>query len=483
MPFDHLRHFIDTLRAQRELVEVKEAVDPYLEVCEITDRVVKRGGPALLFTNVKGAAMPVVTNLVGSWRRIGLALNAASLDDIANRLEELIKVEPPTSFMDKLKVLPRLGAVASYLPKTVSRGRCQEVVMNPPDLKKLPVLTTWPLDGGPFITLPLVFTKDPTTGVRNCGIYRMQVYDSLTAGMHWHKHKVGAHHYRDSEGRKLERMPVAVALGGDPALIYAGTAPLPPMFDEMLFAGFLRQRKVEMVKCLTCDLEVPADAEIVIEGYVVPGELRAEGPFGDHTGYYSLVDDYPVFHVTAITHCRDPIYPATVVGKPPQEDAFLGKATERIFLPLMKMTLPEIVDINLPIEGVFHNLAIVSIKKEYPGHARKVCYALWGLGQMALEKCIIVVDHFVDVQNPREVLFRVGANVAPERDMFFVKGPMDALDHAAERHHFGSKVGIDATHKLPEEGQTQPWPEEIAMSGDVKARIDSLWPRLGLGPL
>lgn len=481
MPFDHLQHFIQTLRNAGELVEVREPIDPYLEMCEITDRTVKRGGPALLFTNVKGHQVPVVTNLVGSWSRIGLALGCKSLDEVATRLEALIKVEPPTTFMDKLKVLPRLGAVASYLPRIVSRGRCQEVTMDPPDLTRLPVMTTWPGDAGPFITLPLVFTRDPETGIRNCGIYRMQVYDATTAGMHWHKHKVGAHHYRDVERRGDDRMPVAVALGGDPALIYAGTAPLPPMFDEMLFAGFLRQRKVDMVRCLTCDLEVPADAEFVIEGYVVPGELRREGPFGDHTGYYSIADDYPVFHVTAITHCRNPIYPSTVVGKPPQEDAFLGKATERIFLPLLRMTLPEIVDINLPVESAFHNLALVSIRKEYPGHARKVCYALWGLGQMALEKCIIVVDEHVNVQDPRQVLFYVGANVAPQRDMFFVQGPLDALDHAAEQHHFGSKVGIDATRKFPEEGQNQTWPDEIAMSPAVIARVDALWSRLGIG--
>ncbi len=479
MAYAHLGEFIDLLRARGMLVDVREPVSAELEITEICDRTVKRGGPALLFHNVAGHAMPVLINTFGSTERMALALGVPELAAAARRIEELVQARPPKSLKQGFDLAARLAELRFVMPGKVSQARCQEIIEREPNLDALPILKCWPLDGGRFITLPLVFTQSPDGAHKNIGMYRMQVYDARTTGMHWHQHKVGASHYAQYQelGR---RMPVAAVLGGDPALIYAASAPLPPAVDELMFAGFLRRRALDLVQCVTHDLWVPADAEIVLEGYVEPGELRREGPFGDHTGYYSLEDDYPVFHVTAITRARDAVYPTIVVGKPPQEDAWLGKATERLFLPLLRINFPELLDLNLPVEGGFHNLALVRIKKAYAGHARKIAYGLWGLGQMMLEKTIIVCDEDCDVQNPAEVLWRVGNNVAPQRDVFFVWGPMDALDHTAEYVRYGSKMGIDATKKLPNEGQTQPWPPDIVMDEDVRRRVDELWDRLGI---
>ncbi|MDH7600525.1 MAG: menaquinone biosynthesis decarboxylase [Armatimonadota bacterium] len=482
MAYSDLRDFISKLESEGELVRIRHPVSPELEVTEITDRVVKSGGPALLFENVAGSSVPILTNQFGTMRRMALALGVEEIDTVAKEIESLLKTEAPGSFLEKLKALPKLARLADAFPKTVRTAPCQEVVKEGSDasLDCFPILKCWPGDGGRFITLPMVFTKDPETGRRNVGMYRMHVYDERTTGMHWHIHKVGARHYAEYE-RRNQRMEVAVALGGDPAITYAATAPLPEDFDEMIFAGFLRKEPVRLVKCKTVDQEVPADAEIVLEGYVDPYERRLEGPFGDHTGYYSPADYYPVFHITCITHRRNPIYPATVVGKPPMEDCFLAKATERIFLPLLRAQLPEIVDINLPIEGVFHNLAFISIRKRYPMQARKVMHALWGLGQMMFTKILVILDQDVDVQNTADVLWRLGNNVDPKRDVVFVEGPVDVLDHASPQPLYGSKMGIDATKKLPGEGHPREWPEQIAMTADVKARIDAIWEELGIG--
>lgn len=477
MAYQDLRQFIGALEKRGLLKRITVEVDAHLEIAEITDRVCKAGGPALFFENVKGYDLPVVTNLFGSLERMQLALEVESLDDLGRELESVLNLrELPAGLLDKLKALPRLVELSSYFPRILKTGPCKQVIVKDPSLQKIPVLKCWPEDGGPFITLPLVFTKDPETGQRNVGMYRMQVYDEKTTGMHWHIHKGGAEHLRKKQGV----MPVAVAIGADPATIYAATAPLPAGFDEMLFAGFLRKAPVELVRCETVDLEVPAHAEIVLEGYVDPGESRLEGPFGDHTGFYSLPDQYPVFHLTCITHRKDPIYAATVVGKPPMEDFFLGKATERIFLPLLKMLAPEIVDINMPAEGVFHNCVLVSIKKRYPGQAKKVMYALWGLGLMMLSKFIIVVDEHVDVQDLSGVMWRVFNNTDPRRDIIIGEGPLDALDHSSPFPCYGSKMGVDATRKLPAEGHPRQWPEEIEMTADVKALVDRKWGSYGL---
>jgi 4-hydroxy-3-polyprenylbenzoate decarboxylase len=383
--------------------------------------------------------------------------------------------------MGKLKMLPKLAEIGSAFPKVVTDGPCKEVIRHDRfSLKELPVLQCWPLDGGPFITLPMVFSRNPRTGKRNCGMYRMQIYDDRTTGMHWQTQKQGAEHYRTLKERGVQRMPVAVAIGSDPATMYSAILPLPPELDEMIMAGFLRGKPVEMIKCETCDLEVPANAEIVLEGYLELGEMRTEGPFGDHTGFYSLEDEYPVFHVTCMTHRKNPIYPTTIVGPPPMEDFFMGKAIERIFLPLMKMQLPEVRDICMPPEGVFHNLILVSIHKRYPGHARKVMHAIWGLGQAMFSKVIVVVDDDVDVQNVSEAAWKALNNIDPQRDIEFVLGPVDSLDHASRLPDFGSKMGVDATRKWPAEGFTRPWPKVITMSPDVQKRVDQLWKRAGL---
>ena len=479
MAYKDLREFIKLLEKKGHLKRVEVAVDPALEIAEINDRIVKKGGPALLFENPKGSKFHCVVNLFGSYERMKLALEVSSFDEIGSRMLEFLEPEIPTNLIEKLKALPKLKRLADFLPKYVSSGPCKEIIIKDnPSLQIFPVLKTWPEDGGRFITLPMVFTKDPETGIRNCGMYRMHVYDERTTGMHWHIHKGGAKHYREAEslGKKLE---VAVAIGSDPATMYSSTAPLPEGIDEMLFAGFLRMSPVELVKCETVDLEVPANSEIILEGYCEPYERRIEGPFGDHTGYYSMKDEYPVFHITCITHRKDALYPATIVGRPPMEDCYIAKATERIFLPIIKKQIPEIIDINLPIEGVFHNLAIVSIDKRYPGHARRVMYALWGMGQMSFTKMIVVVDKGVDVQNPSEVIWRIGNNVDPKRDVVIVEGPLDVLEHASDIPAYGGKMGIDATKKWKSEGFQRDWPEEIVMSEEIKKLVDRRWKEYG----
>jgi 4-hydroxy-3-polyprenylbenzoate decarboxylase len=469
-----LRCFIDRLQEAGELAIVEAVVDPYLEMAEIADRASKAQGPALLFRAARGHDMPVLMNQFGSPARMELALGAP-LDDIAARIAGLLDLQVPQGLIGKVKALGQLRELASFVPRQVKDAAFREVVMSPPDLARLPVLTTWPGDGGPFITLPVVVTKS-RDGRRNAGMYRMQVFDAQTTGMHWHVHHDGAVNFRESDGR----LEIAVALGTDPAVTYAATAPLPPGIDELMFAGFLRGDPVRVARCATVDLEVPADAEIVLEGYVQRGEERDEGPFGDHTGYYSLVDRYPVFHVTHMSHRRDAIYPATIVGKPPMEDCFLGKATERLFLPLLKLTLPELVDLDLPVEGVFHDCAVLSIRKAYPGHARKIMNAVWGMGQMMFTKFVVVVDDHVDVHDPSEVAWRVFNNVDPARDCVIVKGPLDALDHSSPTPRYGAKMGIDATRTWPEEGHLREWPDEIRMDPDVVARVTARWAELGL---
>ncbi|MGE5568252.1 MAG: menaquinone biosynthesis decarboxylase [Rhodospirillales bacterium] len=482
MSYSDLREFIQKLEQERELSRVRVEVDPELEITEFADRAVKRGGPALLFEKPKGSDVPVLINAFASMRRMELALGVSSLDEIAARMQGLLEMKAPEGLMGKLKMLPRLAEVGSFFPKTVSSGPCKEVIRRDDfSLFDYPILKCWPEDGGRFITLPLVFSRNPENGKRNCGMYRMQVYDERTAGMHWQTHKQGAEHYRRlAKQGKGTRMDVAVAIGADPATMFSAILPLPPDLDEMMFAGFLRSRPVEMVKCETSDLEVPASAEIVLEGYVELGELRREGPFGDHTGFYSLEDDYPVFHLTCITQRKKPIYAATIVGPPPMEDYYMGKAIERIFLPLMRLQLPEVRDMCMPAEGVFHNLLLVSIRKSYPGHARKVMHAIWGMGQAMFSKCIVVVDEDVDVQNVREVAWKALNNVDPQRDIEFVMGPVDSLDHASRLPNYGSKMGVDATRKWPQEGFTRPWPEVIRMTPEVRRRVDELWKQAGL---
>lgn len=480
MAYRDLRDFIGVLEKKGLLKRISIGVDPVLEIAEINDRIVKQGGPALLFERPKGSSIACVVNLFGSYERMRLALEVDDLDLIGQRMLEFLEPEIPTNFIEKLKALPKLKRLADFLPKYVKDGPCKEVIIkDAPSLDIFPILKTWPLDGGRFITLPMVFTKDLETGHRNCGMYRMQVYDSKTTGMHWHMHKDGARHFRKAEALG-QRLPVAVAIGSDPAVMYSATAPLPPDIDEMLLAGFLRESPVEMVKCETSDLEVPANSEIVLEGYCEPGERRIEGPFGDHTGYYSLEDEFPVFHLTCITMRKDAIYPATIVGKPPMEDCYIGKATERIFLPIIKKQLPEIVDMNLPLEGVFHNIAIVSINKKYPGHARKVMYALWGMGQMSFTKMIVVVDSWVDVHDPSEVVWRIGNNVDPKRDIVILEGPLDVLEHASDIPAYGGKLGIDATKKLPLDGFKRKWPPDIEMSSEIKELVSRRWLEYGL---
>jgi 4-hydroxy-3-polyprenylbenzoate decarboxylase len=478
--WDDLRSFVSYLEARGDLKRITREIDPVLELSEIAQRAVLADGPALLFERVKGSQFPALINTYATKRRMSWALGVPDLEDHARSIGELVKAQPPVGLMDKIRMLPKVARVATAMPRTVKTAPCQEVVEREPDLTKLPILTTWPEDGGPYITLPMVITRDPDKGTRNVGCYRMQVYGPRETGMHWQLHKTGRRHMRRYKELGIQRMPVAVALGGDPLLPYAATAPLPDGIDEFLFAGFLRRKPVEMVQCKTVDLEVPASADFVLEGYVDVDELRREGPFGDHTGYYSLADDYPVFHITCITRRERPIYATTVVGPPPQEDAWLGKATERLFLPLLQMTFPEIKDMNLPIEGVFHNLCIVSIKKDYPHHARKICHSLWGMGQMMFAKCIVVVDEDVDVQNVREVAWRALNNIDAKRDVFFAEGPIDVLDHASEAFGFGGKLGVDATRKWKEEGFTREWPEVLRMSPDVVQRVDQLYKELGL---
>ena len=482
MAYSDLRDFIAALEKNKELKRIPFEVDPELEITEFADRAVKAGGPALLFEKPKGSKLPVLINSFASERKMQIALEVDSVDDVARRISEYLEMRMPEGLIGKLKMLPKLAEVGSFFPKIVSDGACKEVIRREDfSLDEFPVLKCWPEDAGRFITLPMVFSRNPDTAKRNCGCYRLQVFDGRTTGMHWQTHKQGAeHHRRLAQQGAQKRMDVAVAIGSDPATMYSAILPLPPDLDEMMIAGFLRGKPVEMVKCETSDLEVPANAEIVLEGYVDVGETRREGPFGDHTGFYSLADDYPVFHLTCITHRKKPIYATTIVGPPPMEDFYMGKAIERIFLPLMRLQLPEIRDISMPAEGIFHNLILVSIRKSYPLHARKVMHAIWGLGQAMFSKCIVVVDEDVDVQNVREVAWKALNNIDPERDIQFVLGPVDSLDHASRLPNYGSKMGVDATRKWKEEGFVRPWPDVIRMPEDVKQRVDELWKKAGL---
>ena len=485
MAFQDLRDFLDLLDKRGQLRRIRVPVTRELEIAEIADRVAK--GPAdrnhaLLFERVEGFAMPLLVNAFGTAERTAWALGVERLDQLGEKVGQLLDLRMPGSLVEKLRKGLELLELARTGPKLVKQAPCQELVETAsPTLADLPILWCWPKDAGYYVTFPLVITRDPVTGLRNVGTYRLQVHDERTLGMHWQTHKGGAEHEREARRAGRERIPVAVALGGDPATMYAGTAPLPPGLDEILLAGWLRGKGVEMVRCRTIDLEVPAHAEVVLEGYVDPAESRTEGPFGDHTGYYSLAHPYPVFHLTAVTRRRDAIYPTIVVGRPPMEDYWLGKATERLFLPLVRTMLPEVVDMNMPAEGVFHNLVVVSVRKRYPGQARKVMYGLWGLGLLMLAKTVVVVDEWVDVHDLSEVAWRVTNNIDPARDLVVVEGPADDLDHAALRHRYGGKLGIDATEKrAPLDRVEQPWPEEIRMSDEVRRRVAARWREYGL---
>ena len=475
-PPKDLRDWIALLEREGELVRVSAEVDPHLEITEIVDRVVKAGGPALLFENPR-SEHALLINQFGTERRMCLALGVDSLDEAGRRIGDVLEMQPPQGLAEKVKGLKKLKSIADSQPKSVRSGPAQEVVLtgDEVDLGALPVQTCWPGDAAPFITLPAVITRDPRTGGRNVGMYRLQVLGPNTTAMHWQIHKDGRADYLLADGR----MDVAVALGLDPVTAYTASAPLPKHVDELMLAGFLRGEPVELVQAKTVDLEVPANAEIVLEGYIAKDELTEEGPFGDHTGYYTPPEPFPVFHLTAMTMRRDAIYPSIVVGKPPQEDAWLGKSTEPIFLPAIKMTVPELVDYDLPVAGAFNNCCIVSIRKAFPGHAQKVMHAIWGLGMLSLTKSIVVVDEWVDVHDYGEVMFRVGANVDPARDVLLTEGPLDHLDHAPTRQFYGGKIGIDATHKGPAEA-TREWPPEIEMTPEIKALVDRRWGEYGI---
>jgi 4-hydroxy-3-polyprenylbenzoate decarboxylase len=485
-----LREFVRRLEKEGELRRVKVEVDPVLEIVEVVQRAQAQpgakgnpGGMALLFEKPKGSRYPLLINAFGSERRMELAFEVDKLDDVAARIRGFMDMQTPQGLFDKLKMLPKLAELGSFFPKSVKDGPCKEIVRKGSDINLLdfPILKCWPQDGGRFITFPLVFTKNPETGKRNVGMYRMQIYDARTTGMHWQTQKHGAEHFRRARAQNPEgRIPVSVAIGSDPATTLGGILPIPPDLDEMMFSGFLKREPVEMVKCETNELEVPANAEMVLEGYVNLNEMRTEGPFGDHTGYYSLEGEFPVFHVECVTQRKDPIYLTTVVGRPPQEDFYMGYAIERVFLPLMRMTHPEIVDVSMPAEGIVHNLMIVSIRKSFPGHARKVMNAIWSLGQAMFTKVLVVVDHDVNVHDYREVVWKALCAIDPERDVQFMLGPMDTLDHAARLQDFGSKMGVDATRKWASEGFARPWPDEILMDEKTKARVDELWKSLGI---
>lgn len=477
MAYKDLREFIDELDRAGELKHIHAPVSQDLEITEITDRVSKQEGPALLFHNVIGHKTPVLINALGSKKRMLKALGLTSYDSFFEKYFELL--DKPSNMMDKLKLLPRLNEIMQMMPKSVKSGPCKEVIIKDnASLNILPAIKCWPQDGGRYITLPLVFTVDPKSGKHNCGVYRLQIFDEKTLGMHWQLHKHGAHHHLKHQGEK-KRMDVAIAIGCDPALTFSAVAPLPDDIYEMLFAGLLREKAVEMVQCETVDLEVPAHSEFVLEGYVDPDESRIEGPFGDHTGYYSLEDKYPVLHLTCITHRKDPIYQTTIVGPPPQEDGYIGQAVTALFLPIIQKQFPEIVDMNMPIEGIFHNLVLVSIRKRYAGHARKIMHGIWGLGQAMFSKVIVVVDDDVDVQNVREVTWKALNHIDPERDIEFVMGPIDVLDHSSRLMGYGSHMGVDATRKWKEEGFTRPWPDEIVMSKEVKDLVTKRWKEYG----
>lgn len=483
MAYHDLQDFIHELEKAGELKRIAAPVDPKLEISAIAGRVMAEGGPALLFENVRGSAYPLAINLLGSERRMAMALNAESLDAKASEIVELINwawsmARDFNVFRAIPQALPKLPTAASFIPRQKSRPLCQEVIDDEAGFDSLPVITCWPGDGGPFLTLPLVCTGDPETGRRNMGMYRMQVYDNRTAGMHWHVHKDGAHFFQKYRERR-ERMPVAVALGCDPAVIYAATAPLPEGIWEMLFAGFLRGKGAEVCAATLSDLLIPADAELVLEGYVDPAESRMEGPFGDHTGFYSLPDEYPVFHLERITRRKNPVYPATVVGIPPKEDCWMARATERLFLPLLKQLCPEIEDLAMPFEGVFHNCVIVSTRKRFPGQARKVMHFLWGMGQLMYTKCVIVVDAEVNPHNSSEVAWRAFNNVDPRRDLCFSDGPLDALDHSSPLPRYGCRIGIDATRKGPGEGHQRPWPDPLIMDEGISELVNRRWQEYG----
>jgi 4-hydroxy-3-polyprenylbenzoate decarboxylase len=485
MPFQNLREFIETLENRHQLVRLKLPVSPHLEITEISDRVMKSKtdhNKALLFENLPGYTLPVLVNTFGSAERMAWALGLDHLDELNQRLSKLIDLRLPQGFNQAISRGQDLWGVFQSIglrSRKVRRAPVQQVVhLEDADLDSLPILHCWPKDGGRFITLPQVITRHPQTGIRNVGMYRLQVLDGKRLLVHWQRHKGGAEHERDAQRSQKESIPAAIVLGGDPASMWCASAPLPPNIDEYLLAGYLRGAPVPFVDCLTQPLEVPAQAEIVIEGYVDPNEHLPEGPFGDHTGYYTPVEPFPVFHVTAITHRRDPIYPATIVGIPPTEDVWMGKATERLFLPLIRLFLPEVVDISMPAQGVFHNLVLVSIKKHFPGHARKVIFGLWGLALLSLAKAIVVVDEWVDVQNPSLTAWQALGNVDWSHDIVVTNGPVDHLDHASYQHSFGGKIGIDATAKLPEEGYSRNWPEVVRMDPGVKARVDDIWKML-----
>ncbi len=491
MTYDTLQEFIAAIDVAGELVRIKQPVSIHLELCEIADRVMKQpgGGPALLFEHPvlrdgSRSQYPVAINLFGSMTRMALSLGVTDLDEVGARITKLMDLKVPEGLMGKLSLLPRLLEVSKFPPRMVgSPAPCQEVVWRGSEinLDQLPIITCWPDDGGPFVTLPMVISKDPVRGIRNVGMYRVQQMGPQHVAMHWQRHKSGAEHWRQM-AEKGEKMPVCIAIGADPASVYAASAPLPPTVDEFIFAGFLRSKPVKLVKALTCDLEVPAEAEFVLEGYIDPAEaLVTEGPFGDHTGFYSEADLYPRVHITAVTMRKNPVYATTIVGRPPMEDFYLGHATERIFLPLLKLTTPEIVDYHMPAEGIFHNLVFVSIKKQYPGQAFKVMNALWGQGLMSLAKVLVIVDDWVNVRNPQEAWWVALNNLDPERDARFTMGPVDVLDHASRGFTYGSKMGLDATRKWPEEGFTRNWPKVIEMDEATKAKVDALWPALGLG--
>ena len=496
MAYQDLREFIKRLERENELKRITPEVDVDLEITEITDRVSKAGGPALLFQNPRSSRdgvvyeIPLLINSLGSRKRIELGLEVGSLEEIAKRIEDLLDMKPPEGLLDKVKMLPKLAELGSFVPKMVKDGPVKEVISQDGlSLAGLPIMKCWPHDGGRFITLPMVITRSPKTGRRNVGCYRMQVYDERTTAMHWQIHKGGAEHFRwlereaaagqDRQG-KGRRLDVAVAIGADPATMLAGILPLPQDLDEFLFAGFLRRDPVELVRCESIDLEVPANAEIVLEGYVDLDDIRLEGPFGDHTGFYTLEDKFPAFHITCITRRKNPIYVSTIVGVPPMEDYWMGYAVERIFLPLMKKQIPEVVDMHMPVEGVFHNLMIVAIRKSYPGQARKVMHAIWGLPGAMFTKCIVVVDHDTDVHNVREVAWKAFNHIDPERDIQFTLGPVDQLEHASRLPSFGSKMGVDATRKWPGEGFTRLWPDEIRMDEETKRNVDAIWKDLDL---
>jgi 4-hydroxy-3-polyprenylbenzoate decarboxylase len=475
-----LRDFLKKLERKDELKRISAEIDPVLEITEISDRAVKAEGPALLFERPKGSRIPAVTNLLGTERRMNLALEVDSLEEVADRVRSFLDLQSPQGLLDKVKMLPKLAELGSFFPRSVRSGDCQEVVRTENfSLHEFPILKCWPQDGGRYITWPMVITRNPETGKRNVGCYRMQVFDERTTGMHWQTQKHGAEHFRSARAKNPGgRLDVAVAIGADPATALAGILPVPPDLDEFLFSGFLRRDPVELVTCKTVDLVVPANAEIVLEGYVDLGEMRTEGPFGDHTGFYSLEGQYPVFHITCVTHRKEPVYLTTIVGPPPQEDYFIGHAIERMFLPVMKMQYPEIVDVAMPAEGIFQNLMIVSIRKSYPGQARKIMNAIWSLGQAMFTKVVIVVDHDVNIQDAREVVWKALCAIDPERDIQFALGPVDTLDHAARRQDFGSKMGIDATRKWVEEGYSGRWPDEIKMDPATKSRVDEIWRHL-----